>query len=601
MRRVELLSISLENFRSFRKRATFELSPGAGLKYIGGNNQAQPRMGANGAGKSTLWDALAFCLYNASVKGMRPSDLASWGSKSSWVKTIWLVDGEEIAIERSSAPDRIFINAAPADQTNIDRLLGLSRKRFLQGVIFGQGVPLFIDLSVPERGALLDEVLDLGIWLKLSDAAGRKFALLNGELSKAKEAIARLQGRLEGMPDAGEIERELQAWNAAQDRRIDDAIAQVETAERELVLAAQKVEKTKLARDAIPDARAMHEKIVDLQRQKATLESHYKQLFAEMSAAQKTIEFYQHTRNCPTCAQAISPNVADKKRTEAFTLKKQIENKIKAGNGAVNVITEKLQALDGEHQSLSRRREFLVAQHATAQAELLSQQRIVDGAAASVEAIANAENPHQARLDALAAEIAAAQASLKEAQGIQRRTQGAALRADFWRGAFKRVRLFLVKRILAQLELETATAAAALGLAGWSIAFTTELENKSGTIKPGIFVQVTSPDASAPWEAWSGGEAQRIRLAVSIGLASMIQRLAGISIGFEVWDEPSAWLSPEGIEDLLGCLKHRVETTGKSLWLCDHRALIYSGFDEIWQVNKSLTGSSIELLSASEG
>jgi DNA repair exonuclease SbcCD ATPase subunit len=218
----------------------------------------------------------------------------------------------------------------------------------------------------------------------------------------------------------------------------------------------------------------------------------------------------------------------------------------------------------------------------------------------SAEALLAEKNPHAARKARLLADRAEAEAKLREQKGIRRRTNAAIIRADFWRAGFKRVRLFMVRRVLAHLELEVASAAFMLGLVGWKIEFSTELETKSGSIRSGIHIVVSSSHASAPWEVWSGGEGQRVRLAVALGLSSMIQRMAGISMGFEVFDEPSAWLSAEGIEDLLAALKHRVEINHKSAWLCDHRALIYSGFSEIWQVRKDADGSSLRMLSNQE-
>ena len=151
-----------------------ELSSGAGLKFLSGANKVEPKLGANGAGKSTIWDAVAYCVTGASVRGVRASDLASWGGGKPRVMTAWEINGEIITIERHGSPERILLEDQPVDQATIDRTLGLSRGRFLQSVIFGQSVPLFIDLSGPERGALLDEVLDLGIWLKAAELASKR-------------------------------------------------------------------------------------------------------------------------------------------------------------------------------------------------------------------------------------------------------------------------------------------------------------------------------------------------------------------------------------------------------------------------------------------
>ena len=69
--------------------------------------------------------------------------------------------------------------------------------------------------------------------------------------------------------------------------------------------------------------------------------------------------------------------------------------------------------------------------------------------------------------------------------------------------------------------------------------------------------------------------------------------MAGVRFGFEVWDEPTAWLSSEGIEDLVECLAYRSSTTNKSVWLVDQRAHEVSSFTEIWRVTKTADGSKV--------
>jgi exonuclease SbcC len=244
-----------------------------------------------------------------------------------------------------------------------------------------------------------------------------------------------------------------------------------------------------------------------------------------------------------------------------------------------------------------RKREFFVAQKINAEARHAELERLIESAARACELMLEAPNPHVERLERVQAESKAAALAYKAAQSERRQAVAKQMRMDFWKAAFRRVRLFMVKRILAQLEVETGAAAAALGLIGWKVSFATELETKAGTLRPGIHITVSSPISTAPWEVWSGGEGQRIRLAVALGLASMIQRMAGVSINFEVWDEPTAHLGAEGIDDLFECLRHRVFTTGKSIWICDHGRLSQSAFTEIWQATKTEMGSSIKLIS----
>ena len=80
----------------------------------------------------------------------------------------------------------------------------------------------------------------------------------------------------------------------------------------------------------------------------------------------------------------------------------------------------------------------------------------------------------------------------------------------------------------------------------------------------------------------------------------MIQRMSGVRYTFENWDEPSAWLSQEGIEDLLESLRERAVVAKKAIWIVDHRALGSGGFSQVWQAVKTDSGSSLRLV-AGEG
>jgi DNA repair exonuclease SbcCD ATPase subunit len=166
---------------------------------------------------------------------------------------------------------------------------------------------------------------------------------------------------------------------------------------------------------------------------------------------------------------------------------------------------------------------------------------------------------------------------------------------NYWRDGFKKVRLFCLDNVLQELEVETRNSLLALGLIDWKIDFKTATETKSGTVKLGVQVNVKPPKHKATkFDVLSGGEGQRARLAISLGLSGLIQRWSGVRYMVEVWDEPTAWLSEQGVEDLLDIFKYRADSTGKSIYVCDHRALMHSSFSEIFTVIKDSNGSRIE-------
>src|SRR6202034_1731659 len=95
----------------------------------------------------------------------------------------------------------------------IDALIGMSRARFLHSTIFGQAAPLFMDLSVPERGLLLDEIMSLGIWLRMSEFAGKESERLKRELIEIEKGIAYSSGLVQGsLEQFDEVEAAQRAW-----------------------------------------------------------------------------------------------------------------------------------------------------------------------------------------------------------------------------------------------------------------------------------------------------------------------------------------------------------------------------------------------------
>ena len=167
MKQLHLASMRIESFRSFAAPTSVDFGEPGGLRMLFGRNEVEPRLGGNGAGKSTLFDALCWCLFNFSARNLRASDLASWSGGNPHVTVDVTINDAPITIERFGSPNRLLLDGEPIEQDKLEReVLGISRARFMHSVLFGQMVRLFIDLTVPERGALLDEVLDLGLWLR---------------------------------------------------------------------------------------------------------------------------------------------------------------------------------------------------------------------------------------------------------------------------------------------------------------------------------------------------------------------------------------------------------------------------------------------------
>lgn len=95
------------------------------------------------------------------------------------------------------------------------------------------------------------------------------------------------------------------------------------------------------------------------------------------------------------------------------------------------------------------------------------------------------------------------------------------------------------------------------------------------------------------WNAWSGGESQRLRLAGSLGIADLITSRCPYVPTFEVFDEPSSYLSEAGITSLLDILADRARLMNKQIFLIDHRRLDSTKFDGVISVVKTHDGVEV--------
>lgn len=550
MRQIILDSIYLHNFKSFHQPTEIKLSVKSGLKFWGGRNLVEPRLGSNGGGKSSFWDALCWCWFGTGARGQKATDLVTWGETKPHVITRIRMNETLHEIERHGSPNRLLIDKAPANQEDVEQLLGLSRDRFLQSVVFGQGVPLFLDMNANARGELLDGILDLSLWMTLSEDAGRQATLLGRLVSEQEQKLAFERGRLAGAADEEVLQRLSNGWQQKHDAELEDLIVQVADAEDQIV--------------ALPNIDLIEQQLSDaLER------------FRKASELQTQADFYDGTTVCPTCQQSVTDEFAH----EHIKILEAEINQLCDEN-----FEDRINQLKKERSDASR-----------AKSQNIASQTSLNMLVKQVERLGAESNPYVGRLAELQAMRTTVEAAITEIEAKLSTCKGKQLSAEYWKTGFKKVRLYLVKQVLTRMGIETANAASALGIGSWKIEYVTEVENKSGTMRPGIQVLVNG----GRWESFSGGEAQRIRLAVTLGIASMIQNMAAVDYGFEVWDEASQYLSIEGIEDLLTCLQARAEMTQKSIFVVDHTALSFGGFAETWSVTKDEQGSRVSLLSQS--
>lgn len=596
-------SIELNNFKSFRGEHKLLMPPEPGLYNITGKNIYNPRLGANGCGKTTgLPDALCWCLYGRTTRGLRANDVVTWGQKTCWVAVTLTIGLSPLTVRRSQRPNTLTVTehgeTRTVSQAELESILRLNLKSFLHSIILPQFGSSFFDLGPSEKLTLFSDIMNLEHWLDRSKKASDVASSLEKEVTTLRaEADAKKILIRDKKRDLKELKSKASAFNSEQKKHI----AKLESLKANLNGDLAKTKKSDV--DIQPKLDKLDKERKDLLKSISDIE---KELVAARDAAStnkgKVSAIESSVKNidleirdvtklsggvCPECKQPVTRSHVKKHREELLSKKEEIykgvlklEEKISKQEFKVRDLTKKLtSAKEGmakivsDTSRLQHERQGIIEYSK-------SLNREIDDLAGQIKKEQKKPNPYAVLIKKAVASISTNEKALKKILKSIPDLETSLDGASFWVSGFKRVRLHIIEETIRTLEVEVNNALYGLGLLGWKVILDIERENKSGGITKGFSVLITNPKHPEPvrWEAWSGGEVQRLRLAGDLGLANLILERAGLVGAIEVHDEPSEHMSNEGVEDLAQTLYERAINSNKKIWLVDHRSTGFGSF-----------------------
>jgi len=617
----------LLNLRAFKfgplMDVSFAFPDEPGFFYVTGQNKVQPRLGTNAVGKSYLWAALTWVIFERTPKKLYASNISPWTDPGgTWVEIDYTPDEQNVVtVRRSWKPNSWTAQViGPAGDHSIDLTkdegnmvlsdLKLSFDMWIRAVVNPQQEPMFMDQGPEAKAKLVTAALGLDIWLERSKRANKKADDLAPDILKVEKEESRLQGALAAAPsDLAALAHE---WEQSRERQLVDMTRR--HGELQGAHAAAKLQLNQAQERATKiqgEVAALHALLADridpvLKDLRHEIQVATRALDRETSNAEALVDTIKHLESiceCDVCGQAISDGVRAGRIRSLQSL--VIDSDIKR-DALVNELRE-LEGLEAEllqeqrttQDSLSdRRRDY---QEAEAQVSLTRREvglldKDLDRIEDEAQDLEEASNPHAAALER---ETSARRRDLDrleivrsdlirlyEEQGLLRN----------WSRWFKEIRLELLDEAMTQLEIEVNSSLAELGLPDWEVQFASDKETAKGELTKGFVVGVISPATPrpVPWEVWSGGEAQRLRLAGEMGLRDLIRARTGTRINLEVWDEPTEGMSPSGVADLLECLRRRSAREGLQVWLVDHHVMGAASFDGVLFITREAEGSHLE-------
>lgn len=621
---MRLRQIDIVNFRSFAGKHSFDFYRGRpGFYFVTGRNKRRPKLGANGTGKTTLFEALYWCFYGKTSRNMRGGHVVNWDHVGGCsVTVVFRRADHEYMVRRSWKPNQLTLaidhgNAETVDQPTLDMALGCDEHMFKHMAYLSQFGKTFFDLRGEERLSIFSQTLKLDVWLDYSRQAA--------EVVKEKEADrTRFAGQIEAyetrqreveamLKQIKRQESEFRGEKKAKIREAKDARREVQKKLKRQQHAAKELSAL-LDRAAIKSARQarvvaalrkgvdeLASKVADLSRVSADAGAAYNECRKQYRRLNRIGD------NCPVCLQQVEPKTLATHRTE---LKQELRAKRKQ--------KDKSQArLDKRSKELEATR-----------AEMVAAERALETLGELLQEARNAKRDATANTDRLKDELTERERDLTEARErsnpysrlkgqqeaqaektdeLLRETKAKLARSveghkihSYWVDGFKRIRLKLIDQALREFEVEINAALDDLGMGDYTVSMDIERETKAGTVSRGFQLFITPPGQSTPvpWEAWSGGETQRLLLAGVMGLIGLVSGRAGMQTGFEIWDEPSHHLSGRGIDYLLAALETRSQRLRKQVWLIDHHTLEYGGFTAVTNVVMDKDGSHLEVADA---
>jgi len=612
---MQILKLTIQGFKSFTKEQILDFNKiPVGLTFISGENKVEPSLGGNGVGKSAIWDALTFVFFGKTSTNNKAGELKNWETPTKCKVSVEFEQHNAMyTLERTWNPNTLKLNESTVTQDEVNELIGMNFSSFIYSVFIPQQADKFVDLPPVEKMDLFTSVLDLEKWTLFSEKAKEQVTKINADLSETIRGITATDGEISGI-DIASLEEHLltfeenkQATIKELEKRIVDYLTTDKELNKDLTLKNISIAELEEEGDSIHQFRVKLSDEEDKAKAKLLdITVFLSKLRYQIELAESKEDELKSTKSkplCHSCLQPINKELLDKEiknlASESLTLRKtynESEKEEKILHASIVTIQEEEKLNKSIYDRLQNTLSSLVAERNSLMSEINAIEALKTDCVAYVKAKKAETNPFlsmKEEKEKRLTELNTLLGSLKTKQNSL--TKEKAL-YEYWVKGFKDTKLMLLSEAVKEFEIEINNKLQELGMPDWNIKLAVDTETKSGTVKRGVTILVNSPrnKEMVSFTCWSGGEGQRLRLAITLGLIDFIKGKRGINWNILVFDEPTQFLSEEGIADLIETLKTKADEDSLKIFLIDHRDLhTYGEFKKKIQIVKTEEGSRI--------
>lgn len=603
----------IQGFKSFTKEQLLDINNlDNGLIFVSGENKVEPKLGGNGVGKSALFEALSFVFFGKTSTNLKAGDIKNWYSTEKCAVTIEFErNGEQHTLTRTWNPNTLVLDSRTVAQDEVNDLIGMNFESFSYSVFISQFGQKFLDFTPSEKLNIFTSILEdkLKEWDSFVDKATLNYKSYTEEVSEIRNSISELNGKLSILEknDYSKLSEEWENYHIEKVQSFIDTIsinkAVLEGYSKELK--EKNKELKKLGEDfdeSVLDE--IEENIKKYTNQGNEYAKTISGLNTEIRMINKDLKDLQGLGNkCPTCKQKVDGKVI---KTETDVLKEQISNTEELLNGFIKKEKEIAKSLSNEKNKKVKEIEKLNKQEreindldkevTVLENDIVNCKDKINYNSIELEKEKNNKNPYTDMISDNDSKVKMLKRKLLYQEEELDRTKRLVEIYKYWQKGFKDIKLMLTSEALDEFEIEINNNLQNLGLADWKVKLLVDTETKSGSVKRGFNIFVKSPvnENLVPFDCWSGGEGQRIRIATTLGLVDFISNKRGSLWNILVLDEISRHLSTSGIEDVIYLLRNKALENNMKIFYIDHKDLhTYGGFTSTINIIKDDKGSKI--------
>lgn len=584
---MEFFNLSINNFMSFSSQ---ELSfPSSGLTLIEGINLDEG--GSNGSGKSTIFDAISWCLFGKTVRGLKDDAVMNRAAKKDCRVSLGLAcRGSKYQIERNrndrERSNRFFylkddklieLGTLAMTQEKLLQDLGIDFELFRCTVLFAQEETFnFVNASNKEQKEILSKVMKVDFEDYLEKAKGA-YSQMESEMEDIKSKLMVLESHVDLNPEKV-YQDEIDGWASDNEKEAENCRLTIKRYQSELAKIGEPKDIAKLKEmrgkidSRVNELKAEWKKWCD-----AAAEARAEVRLIDQEA--KKVKALVDGGVCPTCKQDVDGSHLhdDGSKNREKAAKKEDEANLMSGR-----LDDKISELSDKSQKIKE----MVFEEEQKKDKLKMVGGYIREQQETLESIGLRENPWFKKRE----EHVQKQKKISEKiDGFKQQIETLEESIPyykFWVGAFGDggIKSFIFDLICSSLTSKANKFLNILTSGNVVISFDTQKKLKTGEYREKFDCVVTTNGERVPYESYSGGEKRKISLAVDMALATIMSEYAGSKFSMVVFDEQTNYMDKQGRENFMEMLK--MVAKDRAAYIIDHDSEFKGLFDTVLTVEK---------------